>query len=56
MQPSTYAVCQAAKWLKSSALRLSDNSRRANFRSSRRGPNESGSAVSALLVPPKVAP
>jgi hypothetical protein len=24
MQPSTYAVCQAAKWLKSSALRLSE--------------------------------
>ena len=32
MEPSTYAVCQAAKWLKSSVERLSGKSERAPFR------------------------
>jgi hypothetical protein len=31
MEPSTYAVCQAAKWLKSSVERLSGNSEYAPF-------------------------
>jgi hypothetical protein len=56
MEPLTDAVCQAAKWLKSSVERLSGNSRRASFRFCKRGQNTAGSAISPPLVPPNGGP
>ena len=52
MEPSTYAVCQAAKWLKSSVEKLSDNSRSGSLWILEGAQNDIRSADSAPFVSP----